>query len=192
MENQPEYLLQTSYEYGDVYSLFEWSPGESNMLSRLILWLKGAHQSEAWTFYAERFLQKRLSLPISHRRVRIVLPPRKDKSRRHAEFWGDSLGRQLASSVLMPFAEEPSQQTQKQASVQERSKRRYKLREEFTEFVGQNHSDLWVFADDILTTGSTAKAAHLALGSPPHFEVWCLGQRAALLRSLLGSAIKAE
>ncbi len=193
-KEQSESLLQTQYEFGRVYSLYEWSPGQSDMLSRLILWLKGPYQRPAWGFYAELFLQKRLTLPMAEKRIWVVIPPHLSQ-RKHALFWGESLAQQLGAKLIAPLrvAEgEKTGQKQKDRTLEQRARRRFILSEEFTLNPQAQREDLWVFADDVLTSGSTANAVHLALGSPPHFEVWCLGQRAALLRSLTGSVIKAE
>lgn len=194
LEQQGTDLLKTQYEFGHVYSLFEWSPGESDMLSRLILWLKGRYQKTAWGFYAELFVQKRVISHLEERRIWVVVPPHAS-GRKHAQFWGEALANRLGARLVAPFlmpGEAPEETKQKDRSLEQRAKRRFILHEEFTRGFRAKSEDLWVFADDVLTSGSTANAAYLALGSPPHFEVWCLGQRAALLRSLTGSAIKAE
>ncbi len=52
------------------------------------------------------------------------------------------------------------------------------LIENSTSHVDFDAKSFWIFADDIITTGATARAAHKALGTPKHFEVWVLAQRA--------------
>lgn len=186
-----EGLHVTEHEVGLIWTLCEWTPGESDVLSRLVFALKGRNQRRAWNFYAQIFAKERLLEPIEYREIILVSPPESAKSRCHGRYWAESLANHLGAKVIAPFRV-ISEKQQKHGNLEERATRRYELREEFTSFVQENTDALWVFADDIVTTGSSAKAAYLALESPPHFEVWALVQRGALLRSVLGSVINAE
>ena len=160
------------------------------MLSRLIVWMKGRHQKQAWRHYADLFVAKRLAQDLPERRLHIVVPPH-GRHRLHALYWAEGIAQILGAQLHDPLRSE-NLGKQKERNREERSHRAFVLAEEFTQILTDSREDLWIFADDVFTTGATAKAAFLALQSPPHFEVWCLGQRAALLRSLAESAIKAE
>lgn len=60
----------------------------------------------------------------------------------------------------------------------ERSERRFLLKDPRT---NQNACrGPFLFADDVITTGSTAIAAYMALGDPSDFEVWTMVNRPRL------------
>lgn len=40
----------------------------------------------------------------------------------------------------------------------------------------------FIFVDDLVTTGATARAAYEALGQPPDFRIWALFHRSSLLK----------
>jgi len=88
--------------------------------------------------------------------------------------------------------------SQKALSAGERRQRRFVLRKDFhAEAIRHEHEQderagpsiecyaqkTVVFVDDVITTGSTAMAAYIALGDPENFEVWTLAHRPKLAGS---------
>lgn len=177
--------------WGRSYSLFSWPPDESDLTSALIAALKGPFQSRAWDHYAEIFIRQRLQFSLTTKPLRFVVPPAKDPSRKHAEHWGQAFARRLGSECFSPFMNLRTEE-QKRTDRNVRSLRRFDLREEFSSLLKDSTEVLWVLADDIITTGSTAKAIYEALQKPPHFEVWTLAQRGVFLRSLQESVITTQ
>ena len=157
-------------------SLFHWKPGESDLLSNLILNLKGAGASMAWDFYAASFAQKYVpALPVG-RRLRLVPAPSKTGGPDHATLFAQALARHCGAEFC-PCLRKISQASQRGGSRGDRALIEMELVEKNTVMPEDWSEVLWIFVDDIVTTGSTARAAELALGRPPHFEVWVLAER---------------
>lgn len=161
-----------------VKSLYRWQPGQSDLLSRLILGLKGGGHSLAWRSYAEEMISQNISSLEQGRRIYVVpAPGRTAHHKDHAFEWGKAVAEHLGAQFL-PCLSKVSLGTQRKADRGERALVRMEAHVKTSDdpLLGSDRS-LWIFADDVITTGATAWAAYQALGSPPHFEVWTLAQR---------------
>ena len=161
-----------------IYSFYDWRPGESDILSRLFLSMKGAGGKRFWQAFAPAFLARRMAFPLTDDRpVRVVPAPSSLGRRDHAFLWGQALAEELQTE-LCPCLKKSELKHQRGASRDQRRRLRLELNENYSDLPRREWSRYrWIFADDILTTGATAFAAYEALGSPPHFEVWVLGRR---------------
>ncbi len=165
-----------------LWSLYEWPPGQSDMLSRLILNLKGQGNDIAWNYYARNLVKKRWGSDFADviRPIRVVpAPARNELNRDHAAQWAKCLAREM-SAELTPCLKRTSQKHQRELDRGERGLVTLELIENSTGLLEGYSKYLWIFADDVLTTGSTAQAAYEALGRPPHFEIWTLARRGSL------------
>ncbi|WP_413943685.1 ComF family protein [Bdellovibrio sp. HCB-162] len=159
-----------------VRSHYYWYPGQSDLLSELVLALKGSGHQRAWEHYAQKFTKK-LSSSLHHRRICVIpAPAKKINQVDHAYLWGKALADSLGAGFL-PCLEKVSSGSQRGAGRGERALVEMEAHVKTSSGVDFSTETLWIFADDVLTTGATARAAHLALGSPAHFEVWVLAQR---------------
>lgn len=181
-----EKSIEPFLEYEDlalpfVKTLYLWRPAQSDILSNLMLHLKGSLQARAWQYYAQKFL--RIHLFSESRRFEkiIVVPaPARGKARDHAFHWGQALSQGLGAHFLPCLRKSPSGDEgthQKSKGRSERDLIRFEVNEISTIPPISNLKTLWIFADDIYTTGSTARAAYEALGTPVNFEVWALSKR---------------
>lgn len=158
-------------------TLYRWSPGRSDILSGLILWLKGSQQKCAWKYYAQKMARRYASdLPQGFKIYVVPAPSRHPNQRDHAYLWAEGLSLALGAEIL-PCLRKTGQYSQRGADRGTRALIEMGLIEKYTESVDFQSQALWIFADDIVTTGATARSAHIALGVPKHFEVWALAQR---------------
>lgn len=161
-------------------ALFEWNPGQSDLLSHLVLSLKGPGHKKVWSFYASKFAQAfSETLPTGKKIYVIPAPANKPNRRDHAYLWAEALASSLGATLLpgLEKAGPGGSGKQRRKDRGERALIELKANVNYTEGVPFSEAPLIIFADDILTTGATARAAHVALGSPPHFEVWVLAKR---------------
>ncbi len=166
-----------AYPY-PIVSFYKWQPGESDILSNLLVSLKGRRGGTAWTYLAERFVTQRMGREISEFPIQIIpAPPSGSCEIDHAYLWARGLAAALGAEVV-PCLVKSKSTRQRGSARRQRQRIKMDLNEKYSSLINSPSSQkLWIFADDVLTTGSTANAAYEALGCPENFEVWVLGHR---------------
>lgn len=169
-------LAQAGYNF-PVYSLFTWTPETDAALRPLVHSLKRGWAPSAVDRLAEWFCFERSRLgPMS---ANCVVPA-PGSSFDHAKAWGEALGTRLQRPIVDVLQKAPKQvRLQRSRSATERAELRFQLKTPGK--TGQNaYGGPHLFVDDVITTGSTAMAAYMALGDPKGFEVWTMVNRPRL------------
>ncbi|KYG66645.1 hypothetical protein AZI86_06260 [Bdellovibrio bacteriovorus] len=109
-------------------------------------------------------------------KIYVVPAPSKKGQTDHAMLWAQGLSQALGAELL-PCLRKTGQYAQRGADRGTRALIEMELIENNTDTVDFESQILWIFADDIVTTGATARSAHIALGRPANFQIWALAQR---------------
>lgn len=159
-----------------IRSLYHWAPGRSDILSKLILWLKGSRHEVAWHYYAQEMSKNYCESLPKNFNIYVVPAPSRNGEMDHAALWAEGLSRALGAE-FRPCLRKASELHQRGSDRGTRALIEMEVIENNTDSVDFESQVLWIFADDIVTTGSTARSAHIALGRPVHFQIWSLAQR---------------
>lgn len=157
-----------------VFSLFEW---RNDRIGEVIYALKGGVRASAFDRLAGEFSVRRSSAGFVGPGVIVPSPPRPGQRLDHAVVWASALAR-LWGFPLENALSRMSNDQQKLLSVSERSRKELDLLKNRKGLV--NDGERIIFADDVYTTGATARAAYEALGRPSKFEVWTVACRPRL------------
>ncbi len=162
-----------------------WAPEESLAKRDLLLLLKGPLQDRLWKDMAERFLSQHLShLDNRYREILVVpIPAKAPGQRDHAMLWAESLADLTGGSLFPALISNSPTGEQKQRDREARRAVHFgvekSLRKELLQRLKSPQTQL-VVADDVVTSGSTATAAWMALGRPKSCEIWALAYRTTL------------
>ena len=173
--NRAETLKQADYVI-PTYSLLTWTPQTASFVRPLIYGYKGGRAALASEKLATLFLNERGPVEKS------VLVSAPSKAFDHSVLWTQELARQAKWPAIAALDDKTSRaERQKELQAGERGLRRFVLKEHFAyPYDPVSDAKRIVFADDVVTSGSTAMAAYMALGDPEHFEVWSLVARPRL------------
>lgn len=171
-----------------VYSLFNWYPNKQEVLSRVLIALKGEQGRDLWRIYAQEFWRRHLGYELqSDKRILpwVIIPsPSRSKVEDHASLFARGLAEETGATLLPCLARKNCGERLQQKSKNRGQRFRIEidLIENFsrTSFRSLRSSKKVIFVDDVYTTGGTALAAWKTLGKPKNFTVWTLAQRASL------------
>ncbi len=183
-----ENLYETKTESGLlIKSLFLWRTGDP-FQGRIINGLKGKYSQRFWLNlseeFARRYLQCRPSESVQNLKNGILVPaPSRARGRNHAKYWAEGLSTVLGIPILEPLeldlTSKSDRISQKYLDRNDRNLIKMRIKSDFNCPLGAKFKDEFViFADDVVTTGATSKAAKDALNvKNSHFEIWSLSYR---------------
>lgn len=170
---------------GDLVTLswMEWDQSTDHLTTSIAYALKNGHCQPDWDFLAEHFI-KRLHLHFDPWLLRdpllIPSPPRQSGCIDHAAQFARALAKVTRGEVRPLLKRGAGPDRQKYKDRNQRAQIQLELLEpDISPFFRPGQTI--VFVDDVLTTGSTARAAYKALGSPSQFVIWTLFRRRLLL-----------
>lgn len=148
---------------------------DSPFLTHLVYILKGAQQEALWCELADTMVTHFNlfnSESVNLKNCALVPAPSRDGQPDHAYFLAKALA-ELLKTRSYPCLKRTGDEQQKKLNLGLRHKRHFTCNEALRP---EWHQPI-LFVDDVITSGSTAYAAYLALGKPEQFSVWTLLQR---------------
>ena len=161
-----------------VLSLYSWTQYLHRLNQRVAYSLKGNGPMEIYSDAAIAMCHLRASLAPAPVNPIFIPSPRSLRlsEEDHAEIFCKVLADVLGASQLHAL-KRTSQSIHRRKTRVEReraAKNRFELKDQMTVEILHEHKGAVVFVDDLITTGSTARAAWQVLCCPPQFEVWTL------------------
>jgi predicted amidophosphoribosyltransferase len=167
------------------HCLWDWRPGQSDLLSKILLQLKGGRPCDVWaTLAAELWAFRRNWDPEMPPLTLVPAPSNRPAAEDHALVLAQALQLLVPNCSLWTGLRKGVPQKQGAPQKHQRGLSREKRRALRIEIAAgaapvlENLSQKpqWVLVDDVVTTGATAVQCARALGLA-QIEVWCLAQR---------------
>ena len=178
----PRYMLRIQSSFYHV-RLIDWDSENKKFIRLLIKDLKGENGSLLFELLAEEFLFRLGHLDyFKEPHVIIPCPPTPDEfslwnllfkkdfqqKKDHSFYWAKSLSQRTNYPVQNVLSHPPYYSLQKSKGLIDRMDRKFVTDDSFKQ------NQRYIFTDDIVTSGATAKAAYLALQKPAHFAIWSI------------------
>jgi len=159
--------MQSSFRH---LRLIDWTLENDAFIRAVLMSLKGPGRSLFFEVLAKEFFMRVQYLLSLKRDVPLTFIPCPSRNflKDHGFFWAQALGRQFGLPVQQALSPLDAGLSQKAKRLSLRGGRKFLLDQKVLK------SKNLVFADDVVTSGATAKAAFLALGKPDSFMVWSI------------------
>ncbi len=181
---QRQYRQWARFQEGiPVLSLYEWNERDHLFFQEYATSLKGGGSAQIYESLASDMLalrahlKKCAELTVKRKWVIVPAPRRSGALPDHAEELAFQIAK-LARVSFLPCLKRRGEGSQKRKSLVSRwaqNSLELKVGRELA-----NDQTLYIFVDDVITTGSTALLAYKSLGKPKHFEIWTLFNRPRL------------
>ena len=179
-----------------VRSVLSWTESSQAWVRPLIHAFKDGWQVRAAEIFSELLISRPCSFDSKVEQICFVFPTSRTGRFDHAAVLVAALGKFFPTAQVyeLHYLDNEDSISQKQKTSTERANRRFKTPVQLNlisldpiepirakESPQQVQSEYrYIFVDDVVTSGSTAMAAYMALGDPDHFEVWALACRPKL------------
>jgi len=171
-------------DFGRLKFGFEWSRATDGARKAAVLHaLKGRTPKGTWRFFAEQFLIQHFESLERDSWIVVPAPPSVPGKADHALLWAECLSETIGGHCLPLLKRSRPELEQKALDRASRQQVTMELADGVSSRrLKQLSRKGWkfVFADDVFTTGATARAAWKALGEPKPFQIWTLSYRASL------------
>jgi predicted amidophosphoribosyltransferase len=167
-------LKQIGYPF-PVYSLFTWNQKTEALVRPLLHSFKGGRAFRATRLFADALAyETACEIGSSLAPPCFVHPPSSGPSRNdHSWLLTSVLSAHWPGTGILCLKQKDGELgSQKGKTAQERRLKRYERVDPCENFSSPGTS--WIFVDDVITSGSTAMAAYMALGDPDRFTVLSL------------------
>ncbi len=184
---KPQYMIRLQSSFFHV-RLIDWTSKNQLFIRLLLKNLKGTNDSLLFEILAQEFCFRIRQLESIQRLFPYQIIPcpaaPQDRSlwdillqkktsplndiKDHSFYWAQALSQKIKYPVENILAHPPYYSLQKHKDLYNRQGRKFILNNKVSPH--QNY----IFTDDIVTSGATAKAAYRALGKPSSFMVWSI------------------
>ena len=174
--------LESSFKH---FRLIDWTEENDQFIRKLLLSLKGPKGSIFFKFLAREFFFRIQHQLNSSPCILVPCPPHSSSyfltsflgiqnfcfnKKDHSYYWGKALSEWTGYPIKTYLKRNFDSTSQKRKKLLERKKIIFNQDPSKTLPLNTN----FIFTDDVLTSGATAKSIHLALGKPKPFWVWSL------------------